>query len=142
MSDAPSSDPTGETRRLHLPRLQQDHLAMRRLVDRLEAAKGPDGAGPLLDDLHDLLEAHFAREEGPDGLREMVDRDDPAGIEDLLADHETIRSKLTELRRRIAAGGAPSVTDIVGLTGLLRDHEARESRIVADTTFRRKPKDS
>ena len=123
-------------RRLHL--LAQ-HRSLRETLGLIVAAGELTRLVPLLEDLRAQLEAHFAEEEGEDGLAEAVGSSAPRylrQLEHLMAEHRALLETVDTLMARGRALLDGSVRDylrhIRALGRRLRDHEARETALLSD----------
>ena len=78
-------------------RIAEEHHALGELLDRLEVTADPNLLAVQLAELERLLIAHFAREEGEDGLHDMVGDAAPhllAGVQRLFDEHRRISARL------------------------------------------------
>lgn len=120
--------------------LLHQHADVRHLLDQLEAAAArPDQAVGLLEALRAALEAHFADEEGEEGLARAVGASAPWSLrrlEGLLAEHRDLLEAADRLLARARALLAGPITEFAGETRALlrrlRQHEERETALLSD----------
>ena len=122
--------------------IEQDHHSIKEILERLEATTDPCRLVPLLDELRASLVDHFAREEAPDGMHEIVANMSPnivASLQNVLGEHEDILDRLDRLRRRaVECLEGPVAAVRAGAAELsenLRAHEARETKLFTDAVF-------
>jgi uncharacterized protein with von Willebrand factor type A (vWA) domain len=97
---------------------------------------------PLLADLRALLVAHFAGEEGPAGMHEIVAEGAAhrlPNVQRLIEEHAAIVARLDALTAEVAACAAgPLARALAGvceLVALLRRHEAEEEEIFSEAFY-------
>lgn len=123
-------------------RIAEDHHALGELLDRLEATCDPNLLALELAEMERLLTAHFAREEGDDGLHEMVGDAAPhllTGVQRLFDEHRRISARLEEIRGEVQACLDGPVAHLVAacrdLAQHLRRHEQAENELVAGALY-------
>jgi len=123
-------------------RIAEDHHALGELLDRLEATSDPNLLALELAELERLLTAHFALEEGDDGLHEMVGDAAPhmlAGVQRLFDEHRRMSARLAEIRGEVQACLDGPVARLVAasreLAQQLRRHEQAENELVAGALY-------
>ena len=122
--------------------IEDDHHAIKEILERLEATMDPHLLLPILEELRMSLVAHFAREEAPEGLHEIIADMSPntvASLQNILGEHEHFVVRLDSLieRTRAAVKGplAEILRDATALSESLHDHEARETELFTDAVF-------
>ena len=122
--------------------IDQDHRAILEIVGRLEATTDLHVLLPVLEELRDALAAHFAREEGPEGLHELISSMSPntvASLQNVLGEHSAFTERLDDLIESARACLEGPLAEILrgaaGLSKSLRDHEARETALFTDAVF-------
>jgi Hemerythrin HHE cation binding domain len=122
--------------------IEQDHHSIKEVLERLDATADPNRLLALLDELRTSLVEHFAREEAPEGMHEIVSSMSPssaASLQNVLAEHGDLLAHLDRLRQRtreIIEGPVAGLrADAAALSQSLRSHEARESRLFTDAVF-------
>ena len=123
-------------------RIAEEHHALGELLDRLEVTSDPNLLALQLAELHRLLEAHFEREEGEDGLHDMVGDAAPhllSHVQHLFDEHRLVTARLIELRGETQALiDGPLARLLVGardLAARLRRHEEAENELVAGALY-------
>ncbi len=123
-------------RRSHL--LAQ-HRSLRETLGLIAATGELTRMVPLLEDLRAQLEAHFAEEEGEDGLADAVGASAPRHLrqlEHLMAEHRVLLGTLDALIARGRAMLNQPVRAYVGevraLGQRLREHESQETALLSD----------
>jgi len=119
----------------------EDHRALQAVLGRLEATTDIEVLLPLLEELHRLLQAHFAREEAPDGFRAVFEETPHMGeaLDRLLGQHPRFLADIERLTQevRICLEGplAKFREDVQGLCDRLHDHEAEETRLLTEALY-------
>jgi len=115
----------------------QDHRLLGDLLTQLQRAPHPTNASRLLGDLRGLLSRHFEREQGPDGLFEMIRERAPQHGETITAltrEHQAFLSDLEDLTTSEERQARDSFPDqVVEFVTRLREHESRESKLLLDS---------
>lgn len=122
--------------------IAEEHRALGELLGRLEATRDPHALLPRLEELERLLKSHFQREEGAEGLHEMVGESAPhmlTSVQRLFEEHREMAARLDELiretRRCIEGPVAQVLTGASDLACRLRDHEQAENELVAGALY-------
>lgn len=133
-----ASGPEGDSRQ----RIDDEHRHLNALLVELESAREPERIERLLVSLRSLLIAHFATEEAPDGLHEIVSQNAAhrlPNVQQLFAEHREIVHRLDALRTQAAAlreGAFRRLTDeVAALAAVLRAHEAVEDEIFGEAFY-------
>lgn len=120
--------------------IHKEHECIRTLLRQIEETRDLCHLLAELRRLTPLLEVHFAREEAPDGLYPMVERDAPGNLlrlERLLAQHGEILSQVREIEVRLHEVLQGPVAECfhraASLVGKLREHESKENELLIDT---------
>lgn len=141
MADPTISGASG-TREASRERIDEEHRHLDALLVELEAAREPERIERLLVRLRSQLVAHFATEEAPDGLHEIVSQNAAhrlPNVQQLFDEHREIVHRLDALRAHAAAlrEGAfrRLVEEIAALAATLRAHEAVEDEIFGEAFY-------
>jgi hemerythrin len=138
MGDPTTGDGGSDSRE----RIDAEHRHLNELLGELLAARDPERIERLLVALRSLLIGHFATEEAPDGLHEIVAQNAAhrlPNVQQLFAEHRDLVHRLDALRVEAAAlrdGAFRRLLDeIAGLAAALRAHEAVEDEIFAEAFY-------
>ncbi len=122
--------------------IEEDHHEIKEILERLEATTDLHVQLPLFEELRVELVEHFAREEEPEGLHEIITSMAPntvASLQNVLGEHQGFLERLDSLigRARVCLDGplAEIDRDATALSESLRDHETREMRLFTDAVF-------
>ena len=122
--------------------IEHDHHAIKEILERLEATTDLHILLSILEELRMSLVEHFAREEAPEGLHEIIASMSPntvASLQNVLAEHRDFLVRLDRLieQARTVVNGpmADILQDAAGLAESLHDHEARETALFTDAVF-------
>ena len=122
--------------------IEHDHHAIKEILERLEATMDPHLQLPILEELRMSLVEHFAREEAPEGLHDIIADMSPtqvASLQNILGEHEQFLARLASLieRTRALVRGplAEILKDAAALSESLHDHESRETELFTDAVF-------
>jgi hypothetical protein len=128
----------GEARR----RIEEEHRRLRELLRALTRTRHLERIDALLTELSELLGAHFAGEEGPEGLHDIVSTYAAHRLPDvqrLFAEHREIQEGLERLRCEVAAciaGPARAIHErSAALVEQLRRHEAVEDDLFGESFY-------
>lgn len=145
MDRSPVSPPAGALgpgSREALRRIDEEHRRMGELLAVLVQTTDLARVEPLLGDLRALLVAHFAGEEGPDGMHEIVGEGAAhrlPNVQRLIAEHAAILARLDTLCAEVAAcARGPLGRALAGvgeLVATLRRHEAEEEEIFSEAFY-------
>lgn len=120
-----------------LREVEVDHAFLRQLCDWLERGHEASVILVLLDDLRSYLEVHFASEERPGALLDLLaDADKLAAATALRQEHTAILKRVDRLRATTTPGiaaAAETVAAVRGLVRAIRSHEATETALLQDT---------
>jgi hemerythrin len=123
-------------------RIDAEHRHLNEVLAELVAAREPERIERLLVALRSLLIGHFATEEAPDGLHEIVAQNAAhrlPNVQQLFAEHRDLVHRLDALRVEAAAlreGAFRRLLDeVAGLAAALRAHEAVEDEIFAEAFY-------
>lgn len=118
-----------------------EHRELRRTVDLLENAHEAHLIASLLTHLQGQLAAHFAEEEGDDGLAAIVRHSAPqhlVHLDRLFHEHRDFETRIGDLTERFAAISR-ELEEVRGavmdLCRALRDHEERESSLLTEAVY-------
>ena len=121
----------------------EDHRALKVIIERVRGTHDLHLMIPLLDELHRLLDEHFAREEAANGLYKTVSAAAPHRLErvqELLDQHgdflKTVRSIRSKTKYLIEVTMAEVFDDVETLCKGLEIHEASENEILSDALYR------
>lgn len=124
------------------PRIAEQHHELRQALALIEATEELTRLVPLLQALRGDLAAHFADEEGEDGLAQAVAPTAPhhlRRLEALLAEHRQLLASLDALIERGGALWQGPVQHLVGdareFTRRLARHEAAETALLTDAVY-------
>ena len=122
--------------------IEQEHRALKETLGRLECTTDLKLLIPMLSELRARLELHFAHEEGPAGLHQVVGDSAPhllTYMQRLFDDHQRLLSTIdgvTERARQCLDGPMAAVLgDVASLSAELRLHEARETALLGDAMY-------
>ena len=122
--------------------IEHDHHAIKEILERLEATMDPHLLLPILEELRMSLVEHFAREEAPEGLHEIIADMSPttvASLQNILGEHEQFLVRLDSLierTRKVVRGPLAEILgDVASLSESLHDHEARETDLFTEAVF-------
>lgn len=122
--------------------IDQDHRAIQEILGRLQATTDLHVLLPALEELRGALAAHFAREEEPEGLHEIISSMSPntvASLQNVLGEHRAFAERLDGLidsaRACLEGPLAEILRGTAELSESLRDHEARETALFTDAVF-------
>ncbi|MCA9519720.1 MAG: hemerythrin domain-containing protein [Myxococcales bacterium] len=131
------SNPTADDRPPQ-EQIADDHRRLRRILSTLRKSRQIDEFSPLVDELRALLRDHFAAEEAPTGLPQLVRQYAPnqLGKLDVLFDeHRAILSALDSLETQIASckdAHERLLSQTQSLIETLESHEEQENELVSD----------
>lgn len=123
-------------------RIDEEHRRLGELLGALERTTDLTELAPRLAELRELLVAHFASEEGPQGMHDIVAEGAAhrlPNVQHLFEEHRAILVGLERLRdetvacfegpvRRVLAG-------VAELAGTLRRHEADEEELFSEAFY-------
>ncbi len=122
--------------------LEQDHDAIREILERVGATSDLNVLLPLLERLRVALLEHFEREEAPEGDYDLIANMAPetvASLQNILGEHQVFVEHLDRLIERIRACLEGPLAAILRDAGLLSEslqaHEAREMALFNDAIF-------
>lgn len=122
--------------------IAEEHRALRASLARIEETTDLRLLLPLLEDLRELLAAHFAHEEAVDGLHEVIGDAAPhllTAVQRLFDEHREcleLLDRLGERARECYEGPVREVLDQVGaLAAKLHAHEAQETELLAGAVY-------
>jgi hypothetical protein len=119
----------------------EDHRALQAVLGRLEATSDIQLLLPLLEELHRLLQGHFAREEAPDGFRGIFEESPHLAdaLDRLLGQHAQFLSDIDGMTRdaRACLEGpmAKLQEEVRVLCDRLHDHEAEETQLLTEALY-------
>ncbi|HVS01592.1 MAG TPA: hemerythrin domain-containing protein [Thermoanaerobaculia bacterium] len=140
----PANDPSTEAGsaagREANDRIEQEHVVLRRLVERLEEANELSRLTALLEELRPLLQDHFRHEEASDGLHAAVAVVAPqrlGSLERLFAEHRqflrTVDRLLGQAHQLLDGPIAELLRGASQLAWELRCHEESETDLFGET---------
>lgn len=119
-----------------------EHRQIRDLVSRLETTGELEALLPRLAELRGLLVSHFAREEAPGGLHQVVDGSAPrlaGAVQVLCHEHRELLARVDDLAERARACLDGPVAEVRGavadLCRGLHAHEAAETELLAGALY-------
>ncbi len=122
--------------------IEEDHDAIKEVLGRMQTITDPQVLLPVLNELRGALSEHFAREEEPEGMHEIVASMAPnsvASLQNILAEHEVFTQRLDRLieetRACVEGPQAGILRETAELTESLHDHEERETALFTDAVF-------
>ena len=120
--------------------ITEEHLEIRVVLERLQTMTDPYMMVLVLKDLRDRLDAHFSREEGEEGLYELIDGFAPQHrktADDLLKEHAFLLAELNRVIKECNALLAGPLAQLKTHTGRFIDrlqvHDAAETEILTDS---------
>lgn len=123
--------------------ITEDHLRIRALLDGIKAVGDPHVLLPLLRELNDTLDGHFALEEGDDGLYAMAAEYSPARVdrvEELLDEHRhllaAVHALIQKCNKCIAGPLTEIRDDVHTLFGTIQNHDAAETEILTEVLLK------
>jgi len=123
--------------------ITEEHLRIRALLDGVRGISDPHVLLPVLRELRSILEEHFSREEGDDGLHDIVSGPAPEHgdrVDDLIVEHGRILKSVDDLIGKCSAcvaGPLAAIRRNIGeLYGLMQSHDAAESEILTDALIK------
>lgn len=119
--------------------IEEEHRALRAMLDRVESTADLSELLPLLEELEGMLEHHFATEESPAGLHAAIGESAPqtwGALEALFEEHRQLLEAIRHLirsTRACAAGPVAEVLDgVADLAQRLHLHEESETELFVD----------
>ena len=123
-------------------RIAGDHEVLKESLRRLEETTDLRQLVQMLDELRAHLEAHFVREEAPEGFHEMIGDSAPhllAYLQRLFEEHQEFLQdieRLSEKARKVFEGPVNEVLCEVGsLCRRLQLHESREAALLGEAMY-------
>jgi len=120
----------------------EDHRALQVILARVESTRDLDLLIPLLEELHRLLQMHFAREEAADGLQGIVAETAPhqlGHLQELMDQHDGFLTMLISLKQDIRScldGPTAKVfSDVQTLCDRLQTHEESETKLLTKALY-------
>jgi hypothetical protein len=140
--DSPRAGALGSGSREALRRIDEEHRQMGELLAVLLSTTDLARVEPLLGDLRGLLVEHFAGEEGPAGMHEIVGEGAAhrlPNVQRLIQEHADILVRLDALTAEVAACAAGplarALAGVADLVAMLRRHEAEEEEIFSEAFY-------
>jgi len=122
--------------------IDDEHRHLNSLLVELTETSDLERVEPLLGALCDLLSKHFATEEAPDGLHEIVSARAAhrlPNLQQLFEEHREILARVERLRaaaRECFDGPVRRVLhDVRALADTLREHEAEEEELFGEAFY-------
>ena len=122
----------------HARALDREHCRMKALLQLLGTATSAESLAPPLQELLALLRVHFAREEGDEGLHNIVQARAPRlghAVTPLLREHEILVNQGAQLLAFCEQANKLTTAlrhDVARLIEQLRQHEQRETALLQD----------
>jgi len=123
-------------------RIDDEHRHLNELLAELTATRDLVRVETLLSHLRVLLVTHFATEEAPEGLHELVSQQAAhrlPNLQHLFAEHRDFLTRLDRLRDdTVACLGGPVAKILDGVAGLaaaLRQHELEEEELFGEAFY-------
>lgn len=120
----------------------EDHRVLQVVLAKVESTRDLSLLIPLLEELHGLLQRHFAREESKDGLRGVVGQAAPHRLdqlETLLKEHADFLVTTRSIKEKIQAclsGPIPEIySEIQSLCDRLHMHEETETELLTEALY-------
>lgn len=127
--------PTEQLRTIY-KELEEEHAAILALIARAKITPPGKELLELLDELHGILQRHFARESYPGGFYESIgacSAEHADDLRDLVNEHFRILSKLwttiESMRWRNAEFTKKIADDVVAVSDMLEAHERKEHEL-------------
>ena len=129
--------------RLHIvyPELPDTHRQLKALLGRLRSHGSLFGLAPMLEELHGLLISHFAHEQYPGGLYDILqacESVDRIEIETLVREHCALVSAVSGLVEQVRVARpeheARLLRDLQDTVTRLYAHEEKEHRLIEPLT--------
>jgi hypothetical protein len=139
---AGASQAPGKTSGPTLDLIAEEHAMLRRFLGELVDAPDVLTLPAKLDELLKILQAHFEREEAPDGFTKVVEDAAPhqiAKLELIVQEHRTLLAQVEALRWQAQACLDGPVAEILNrvqaFARALREHEHRETDLLTDAIY-------
>jgi hypothetical protein len=121
-------------------RILEEHRTIRGVTERVEQARDLGELLTRLTEFKAVLEPHFHTEEAPEGFFEVVRASHNVGrIGQLQSDHEHLLGEVDRLMACAQACLSGPIAEILrqasDLARRLRDHEAREDKLLLDAMY-------
>lgn len=123
-------------------RIDDEHRRLNELLAALGATRDLDRIAILLAQLRELLVAHFATEEGSDGLHDIVSQHAAhrlPNVQQLFEEHRAMLAELDRLRSEVAVCLTGPVAHlrmgVADLSDELRRHEAVEDSLFGEAFY-------
>ncbi|MDH5804600.1 MAG: hypothetical protein OEZ54_05390, partial [Gemmatimonadota bacterium] len=125
-----------------LDTIVEEHKHLRATLARLEKTTDLGAMVTCLEDLHSLLESHFADEEGPDGLASTIGQTTPQNLrrlDHLFEEHKLFLKETAELqnwaRYVLDELHTAIIDDTKKLVEEIRRHESVETELLTDSAY-------
>jgi len=125
-----------------LSQIADEHRHLRETLERVEQATDLTALIPLLEDLRNQLEQHFAEEEAPGGLADAVGESRPRyqrHLDKLFKEHKSMlaaTASIMERAQRVIDGlKAEILRDVRQLGHDLRAHEQTETELLMESVY-------
>lgn len=119
--------------------IEEEHRLLRHAVYRLRHTRDMRALVPLLDELHQVLALHFAREEAADGLHFAVERVAPHKanqVDELFREHRELLAEVEALaasaREYLEGPLAAVLAGVRDITNRLHEHERAETDLFSE----------
>lgn len=119
--------------------IEEEHRLLRHAVYRLRHTRDMRALVPLLDELHQVLALHFAREEAADGLHLAVERVAPHKanqVDELFREHRELLAEVEALaasaREYLEGPLAAVLAGVRDITNRLHEHERAETDLFSE----------
>lgn len=119
--------------------IQAEHDELRALLQELQEAEFGKLL-PMTRSLRELLVAHFATEEGPDGL-EAITQSQPQflpRLAEIFEEHQRFLGRVDDIARRVESCLQEQdaiLGDVRALAHELHEHEAKENELLGDVLY-------
>lgn len=140
MERSPAS--TGASTHPGKRRIDEEHQRLRELLGGLAGETDLERVGRLLGELRELLVEHFATEEGPEGLHQIVEEGAAhrlPNVQHLFEEHREILTRVDGLIRDVRvclAGPVRRVVDeVAAISDTLRRHEHDEEELFTEAFY-------
>lgn len=123
-------------------RIAEEHRHLRELLERIGATRELEPLLTLLGELRADLVEHFATEEAPGGLHDVIDGEAPHLVErvhDLFDEHRRVLEEIDRIRERVRQALDGPVTELLRdadrLVRTLHEHEAAETELLSGALY-------
>ncbi len=122
-------------------KIHEEHLELRKTLERLRAAEEPEQLITMLADLNTQLEHHFEEEEGEEGLAQIIESTLPQNmrhLDKIFDEHKEFLSRVASLMHRARDLQGEQIklhADVNALCHDLHVHEQNETKLITDAVY-------